>query len=102
MTMLLSPAKPPALFIDEPELSLHPEMLMILAGLLREASDSSQIFVATHSDRLVRWLQPEDLILFDKEEGFTGAKRGDDEKLNIKRWLNEYTLDQVWLMGEMG
>lgn len=102
MTMLLSPAKPSALFIDEPELSLHPEMLKILSGLLREASDSSQIFVATHSDRLIRWLQPEDLILLDKEEGVTKVRRGDDKELDVKKWLDEYTLDQVWLMGEMG
>ena len=44
--------------IDEPEVSLHPELLQLLADLMREASKHTQLIVATHSDRLIRFLQP--------------------------------------------
>lgn len=100
--LLLSPTKPPAIFIDEPEISLHPELIKVLAGMLREAASASQVFVATHSDRLLRWLEPGDLVLFDKEDGIARARRGDDPALDVQKWLSEYTLDQVWLMGELG
>jgi predicted ATPase len=100
--VLLSPQLPPVLLVDEPEVSLHPEMLKVLAGLLREAAAKSQVFVATHSDRLIRWLEPGDLLILDKEEGVTRVRRGDDPELNLAEWLNDYTLDQLWLMGQAG
>jgi predicted ATPase len=43
--------------LDEPEVSLHPELLKLLAGLFQEAAaETSQLFVGTQSDRLLRWL----------------------------------------------
>ena len=37
-TSLLSPAIPPILLLDEPEISLHPELLMVLAAVLEDAA----------------------------------------------------------------
>jgi predicted ATPase len=55
-TLLQSPRLPQITLIDEPEVSLHPEkMLHLLADLMREASDRTQLIVATHSDRFVRF-----------------------------------------------
>ncbi|RJO74559.1 MAG: hypothetical protein C4523_00485 [Myxococcales bacterium] len=102
VTMLLSPALPPLVVIDEPEVSMHPEMLMILAGLLKEASLRSQILVATHSERLIRWLEPKHVVICNKEDGFARLVRADSAELNLKDWLQKYTLDQLWLMGELG
>ena len=87
--------------IDEPEISLHPQWLMVLVSLLRETSARTQIIVATHSDQLVRWLKPDELLLADTEDGvsrFTWA----NEVENLGEWLKEYTLDRLWLMGELG
>jgi predicted ATPase len=80
---------------------LHPELLSILAELLREASQRSQILVATHSDRLVRFLGPKEVIVADlTEEGLTKLTWADS--LVLEKWLDEYTLDQVWEMGRLG
>jgi predicted ATPase len=80
---------------------LHPELLSILAELLREASQRSQILVATHSDRLVRFLSPKEVIVADlTEEGLTKLTWADS--LDLEKWLDEYTLDQVWEMGRLG
>jgi len=87
--------------LDEPEVSLHPEMLSILADLLREASQRSQILVATHSDRLVRFLKPTEVVVADlTDEGLAKLTRADS--LDLEKWLDEYTLDQVWEMGRIG
>ena len=100
VTTLLSPQKPPLILIDEPEVSLHPQLLMLLADVLKEASMESQIVVATHSDRLICWLDPEHIATVDKEEDVTSIKWLDPESL--KAWLKRYTLDELWNMGELG
>ncbi|MEW6751635.1 MAG: AAA family ATPase [Candidatus Latescibacterota bacterium] len=50
-SLLQSPALSTITMIDEPEVSLHPELLSLLADLMREAAQRTQLVVATHSDR---------------------------------------------------
>jgi len=101
VALLQSPELPTVLLIDEPEVSLHPEMLQLLAGLLREAAGRCQIIVATHSDRFVRFLDPAELLVCDlDEEGGTHIVRADE--LDLHAWLEDYTLDQLWGMGRLG
>jgi predicted ATPase len=100
VTLLQSSALPLVTLLDEPEVSLHPELLSLLADLLREASQRSQIIVATHSDRLVRFLSPKEVVVMDLDQGF--AKLSWADTLDLDKWLDEYTLDQVWEMGRLG
>ena len=100
VTLLYSPGLTEVTLLDEPEVSLHPELLSVLAGCLREASQRTQLIVATHADRLVRFLTPEEVVVLDMEDGATTATRADE--LDLGAWLSEYTLDQVWQNGRMG
>lgn len=101
VTLLQSPGLPSICMIDEPEVSLHPEMLSILVELLREASQRALIVVATHSDRLVRFLEPNEVLVIDmQEDGAASATWADS--LDLASWLDEYTLDEVWRMNRMG
>ena len=101
--VLLGTAQPTLMLLDEPETCLHPELLMLLAGMLKEAAACGhQVLVATHSDRLLRWLEPQDLVIFDREDGEVRVRRGDDPALNLATWLTDYTLDDVWLRGGLG
>jgi predicted ATPase len=100
-TLLESPGLTAVTLWDEPEVSLHPELLNLLAGLLREASSRTQVIVATHSDRLVRFLQPSEVVVMDStEDGM--AKLTWADQLDLEEWLAEYTLDEVWRMGRLG
>ncbi|ORB90265.1 AAA family ATPase [Mycobacterium persicum] len=54
---LLTPRPPQLLVLNEPETSLHPELLPALASLIATASEHSQIVVVTHSEPLVATLQ---------------------------------------------
>lgn len=49
---LMSYRQPPLIALNEPEASLHPDMLMPLADMIAEASRSSQIWIVTHSELL--------------------------------------------------
>lgn len=99
-TILLSPANSPLMLIDEPEVSLHPELLKLLAELLQDAATRQQIIVATHSPDLIRWLQPAEIVVLDKEQGQTQFTWADS--LDLAEWLKEYTLGELWLTGTLG
>jgi predicted ATPase len=100
-TLLQSPGLPVVTLIDEPEVSLHPEMLRLLADLMREASSRSQLIVATHSDRFVRFLQPEELVVCNlAEDGGMFVRRASD--LDLDGWLADYALDELWSIGRLG
>ncbi len=101
ITLLQSPGLTTVTLLDEPEVSLHPELLSILADLFREASSRTQIIIATHSDRLINFLKPEEVLVMDlDEDGTTSAKWADT--LDIEKWLEEYSLDEIWRTGRMG
>lgn len=51
---LLSPRPAPLLALNEPETSLHPDLIPVLAGMIVDASRSSQIWVTTHSAPLAQ------------------------------------------------
>ena len=100
-TLLGSPGLTALTLLDEPEVSLHPELLSLLAGLLREAANRTQLVVATHSDRLVRFLKPSEVVVLDSaDDGMAQLTWADN--LALDEWLDEYTLDEVWRMGRMG
>jgi len=100
-TLLQSPGLTAITLLDEPEVSLHPELLSLLAELMREASARTQLIVATHADRLIRFLEPNEVVTLDlNEDGTTHANWAD--QLDLEEWLKEYTLDEVWRLGRMG
>lgn len=101
VTLLQSPGLTAVTLLDEPEVSLHPELLNLLADLMREASTRTQLIVATHADRLVRFLEPKEVVTFDVNDDGTASARWADQ-LDLDEWLKEYTLDEVWRLGRMG
>ncbi|MHB8782133.1 MAG: AAA family ATPase [Desulfobacteria bacterium] len=101
ISLLQSPNLSIVTMIDEPEVSLHPELLSMLADLMREAAKRTQIIVATHSDRLIHFLEPSEVVVMDVgDDGCAQAQWADT--MDLDKWLKEYSLDEVWRMGRMG
>lgn len=100
-TLLQSPGLTALTLLDEPEVSLHPELLSLLADLLREASTRTQLIVATHSDRLIRFLKPEEIVLMDSTEDGMSTLTWANE-LDLDKWLKDYSLDELWSNGRLG
>ncbi|WP_117195040.1 AAA family ATPase [Rhizobium terrae] len=48
---LMSYRQPPLIALNEPEASLHPDMLPPLADMIAQASRSSQVWIVTHSQQ---------------------------------------------------
>lgn len=54
---LLTPRPPPLMVLNEPETSLHPDLLPALARLIIRASQATQIWVVSHATRLIAALE---------------------------------------------
>ncbi|MFE0026684.1 AAA family ATPase [Amycolatopsis sp. NPDC059021] len=55
---LLTPRPPELLVLNEPETSLHPDLLPALAELIAKAAKATQLIVVSHSRQLIRGLEP--------------------------------------------
>jgi predicted ATPase len=70
---LLTPRPPEMLVLNEPETSLHPELIGPLADLITAASASTQIIVVTHARQLVTAFRDDSARVLElvKEDGRT-------------------------------
>lgn len=100
IALLLDPTPPPLICIEEPEIGLHPDILPAIAEMLIEASQRTQLIVTTHSDALVSALSPESVLICDRDDRGSHLSRLDPERL--KKWLENYSLGDIWRMGEIG
>lgn len=102
LATLLAPKPPPLVCIEEPELGLHPDALAIIADLLVDASSRTQLMVTTHSDALVAALSAHasSVVACERSGAGTELRRLDSERL--ANWLGQYTLGDLWRMGEIG
>lgn len=101
-SILCHPSPPPLICIEEPELGLHSDILPTIADMLIEASQRTQIIITTHSDILVDALShiPEAVLVCENESNATTVRRLDPDRL--RKWLQEYSLGDLWRSGELG
>lgn len=102
ITLLAQPEKdlPNVMFIDEPELGLHPYAIDVVSALLKTASRYSQIFVATQSAAFINNFSPEDIVVIDRKSRKSEFRRLNSEQL--KQWLDEYTIAELWEKNILG
>lgn len=102
LAILLHPTPPPLICLEEPELGLHPDAVLAIGKLIKEASERTQLIITTHSDILVDILgrTPEDIIVCEKHEGKTEMTRLNESELH--GWLERYSLSQLWTKGKLG
>ncbi len=50
---LLTPRAPSLMILNEPETSLHPDLLPALARLITKAAENTQVWVVSHASRLI-------------------------------------------------
>ncbi len=102
LAILLDPAPPPFIVIEEPELGIHPDLMPQIVDMLGEASKRTQLVVTTHSDTIVDALndRPEAVVVCEKHEGQTEFKRLD--RADLKQWVEKYRLGELWTKGAIG
>lgn len=91
---------PAVLFLDEPELGLHPSAIDAVAGLIKAASSHCQVFVATQSISFVNNFELDDLVVIDRKERSSELHRPDSESLQV--YLEEFSTGQIWEKNIIG
>jgi predicted ATPase len=74
---LLTPRPPSLMILNEPETSLHPDLLPALARLIEKASKRAQVWVVSHASRMIaalREAQDCNAITLTKELGETAIE----------------------------
>jgi predicted ATPase len=97
-TLLLQPpaSLPSVVILDEPELGLHPTAISLFAGMVKTASQYSQIILATQSTRLIDEFDSNDLVVVerDKKENSSTFKKPDSNSLS--EWMEKYSTSELW------
>ena len=74
---LLTPRPPSLMILNEPETSLHPDLLPALARLIEKASQRTQVWVVSHASRMIAVLKEArncNAITLTKELGETAIE----------------------------
>jgi predicted ATPase len=98
LTAIYQTDEPQFLCIEEPENGLNPYVIKELVSFFREQCKEKghYIWLNTHSQTLVNQLQPEEVIIINKENGVTIPKQIGDKN------LHGLTMDEAWLTNALG
>ncbi len=91
---------PAVLILDEPELGLHPYAIEVVAGLIKTASQHTQVLVATQSAPLVDYFEPEDIVVVERRGRESVFQRLEGDAL--QEWLQDYSLSELWEKNVIG
>lgn len=83
---LLSPRPPQLLVLNEPETSLHPDLLPALGRLIALAAKQSQVIVVSHARRLVAVLEQEGCQSIALEKDMGETRLVDAEAFDMPTW----------------
>jgi predicted ATPase len=91
---------PDVLLLDEPELGLHPYAIEVLSGIIRSASQSVQVILATQSVSLVDRFNPDDVVVVERRGRNSEFRRQNSG--DLEEWLERYTLSELWEKNVIG
>lgn len=104
---VLSVSEPaPLICLEEPERSIHPQLIPRLAYYLHEAAHHTQLIVTTHSPEFLDYFDPYEqehvqvLLTYRDDEGATQFVPL-QQVPNMQKWLEDYMLGQIWTMGQI-
>lgn len=104
MTLLNQPMEllPNLIMIDEPELGLHPVAISLVASKLQKVAQHKQVIVATQSVELIDELNPEDIIVVERNDQYRTSTFKRCDSIELKNWLEDYSLGTLWRKNVLG
>ena len=90
------------MLVDEPEVSLHPWALAVLAKAIKLAAGqwNKQLFAATHSPVLISQFEPDQILATEVHEGQTSLKRVSEIE-GIKDLLADYAAGSLYMAEQI-
>ena len=92
---------PHVLFLDEPELGLHPVAVALVGSMIRALAVDRQVIVATQSPLLVDAFDLDEIVVLDLQDGRTMFRRPDAGE--YRQWLDDsFTPGVLWQKNLLG
>jgi predicted ATPase len=101
LSILCNPERGRFICIDEPEVGLHPDMILNIANAIKEASENSTIIISTHSENLLNSFEIENVRVFDKDDN-NATEIITYNKTQFEGWYEDFSLGQMWRQGDLG
>lgn len=101
LSILYNPERGRFICIDEPEVGLHPDMILNIANAIKEASEKTTLVISTHSDNLLNYFDIQNVRVFEKDEN-NATKVISFSKELFSDWYKEFSLGQMWKQGDLG
>ncbi len=104
LAMLYDPHPPALTCVEEIDHGLHPQALELIVERLREASERTQLIVATHSPSLVDRLVPQEFIVCDRDEDGASVipALSAEEVEAVVAETGDQPLGELWFSGVLG
>ena len=83
---LMTPRPPALMVLNEPETSLHPDLLAPLARLIARAAEMSQIVVVTHASQMIATLREHACNSITLEKSFGETTIAGADEMDIPAW----------------
>jgi predicted ATPase len=100
LAILENPNPPPLIGIDEIDANMHPKMWAIVADMLDEVAQRTQVIATTHNPDFVSMFTPEEIVILQQYKGATEMRRF-STKGALELWLKDFGTRELWLMGEL-
>lgn len=102
LSIFYNPERGQLVFIDEPEIGLHPDMINAIAkGIKYAAANGTQMIINTHSPLLLNSFDVDDVFIYEKNKrNETVVKINGDE--NFPEIEDGVSVGQLWMMGKLG
>ncbi len=101
LSIFYNPERGRLICIDEPEVGLHPDMILNIANAIKEASEKTTFVISTHSDNLLNYFEIENVRVFEKDE-HNASNIISYTKEQFSDWYEEFSLGQMWKQGDIG
>lgn len=86
--------------IEEPEKYLHPSLMNKIIGMIKEASESKQIIMTTHSPEVLKNIELNDLFLVNRNDFGASIISKPNKKEEIKIFLeNNIGIDELFIQN---
>ena len=104
LALLYDPDPPALICIEEIDHGLHPQALELLVSRLREASERTQLIIATHSPTLADRLKPNEMIICERRmDGSSAIPAISSAQIrNIVAASGRQPLGELWFSGALG
>lgn len=101
LAILFNPEQGSFICIDEPEVGLHPDMILNVANAIKDASKNATLVISTHSDSLLDHFDITNVRVFEKDEDNATIVNSYTAE-QFEDWYDDFTLGKMWKQGDLG